>query len=309
MSSSPTVLAATLAGSSSPPGSPSSATAPVSPSSSSRLTGAAVLPPSASAPVTSPKGALTVGATSRTVQLSGDTPEAVSTDVVATNSGTIGTATASSIDANVLNNGRGTGYGMGLDPYGTGGMYSGYGGLGMGGMYGGLGMMGMGGMGMGMYGMGMTPEAQRAQMMMFMTSRIMELWGMFSQVMQMTLSSAVQFVGEYVGINQRMGQLEEENLNHEERYLNRKYELRKALSNIPREQRYVPKQPRIRKPKRPSFLRRFILRLLRHVALFAAAYFFSKQILRWVMSHSGKKLLETSAYDAVASSSNAKIDF
>ncbi|KAG5491399.1 hypothetical protein JIQ42_01300 [Leishmania sp. Namibia] len=312
MSSSPTVLAATLAGSSSPPGSPSSATAPVLPTSSSRLTGAAVLLPSTSGPLTSPTGALTVGATSPTVQLSGGSPEAVSTDVMATNSGTVGTATASSTDANVLNNGRGTGYGlgsgygMGLDPYGTGGMYGGYGGLGMGGMYGGLGMMGMGGMGM--YGMGMTPEAQRAQMMMFMTSRIMELWGMFSQVMQMTLGSAVQFVGEYVGINQRMGQLEEESMNHEERYMNRKYELRKALSNIPREQRYVPKQPRIRKPKRPSFLRRFILRLLRHVALFAAAYFFSKRILRWVMSHTGKKLLETSAYDPVASSSNAKID-
>ncbi|KAG5467633.1 hypothetical protein CUR178_01278 [Leishmania enriettii] len=316
MSSSPTIRAATLVGSSSPPGSPSSATAPVSPSSSSRFTGAAVLPPSASAPLTSPTGALTVGATSGTVQLSSGSPEAVSADVMATNGGTVGTSTASSTDANVLNNGRGTmygmssGYGMGLDPYGTGGMYGGYGGLGMGGMYGGLGMMGMGGMGgMGMYGMGMTPEAQRAQMMMFMTSRIMELWGMFSQVMQMTLGSAVQFVGEYVGINQRMGQLEEESMNHEERYMNRKYELRKALSNIPREQRYVPKQPRIRKPKRSSFLRRFILRLLRHVALFAVAYFFSKRILRRLMSHSGKKLLETSAYDAVASSSNAKMDF
>ncbi|CAG9582852.1 conserved hypothetical protein [Leishmania major strain Friedlin] len=201
--------------------------------------------------------------------------------------------------------GMGSGYGMGMDPYGMGGMYGGYGGFGMGSMYGGLGMMGMGGMGM--YGMAMTPEAQRAQMMMFMTSRIMELWGMFSQVMQITLGSAVQFFGEYVGINQRMGQLEEENLNHEERYMSRKYELRKALSDIPREQRYVPKRSRVRKPKQPSFLRSFILRLLRHVALFAVAYLLSKRIALWAMAPSGRKLLETSASEAVVSSDASHI--
>ncbi|CAC9547345.1 hypothetical_protein_-_conserved [Leishmania infantum] len=198
--------------------------------------------------------------------------------------------------------GMGSGYGMGMDPYGMGGMYGGYGGFGMGGMYGGLGMMGM-------YGMGMTPEAQRAQMMMFMTSRIMELWGMFSQVMQMTLGSAVHFFGEYVGINQRMGQLEEENLNHEERYMSRKYELRKALSNIPREQRYVPKRSRVRKPKQPSFLRSFILRLLRHVALFALAYLLSKRIASWAMARSGRKLLETSTSEALVSADASNTRF
>ncbi|KAG5467075.1 hypothetical protein LSCM1_01256 [Leishmania martiniquensis] len=313
MNSSPTVPVAALAGSSSPPGSPSSATAPGSPTSSSLMTSAAVLPPSASTPLTSQTGALTVGATSRSGELPGDSPSAPSANAAVTTSGATGAAATPSTDTNALNSGRGAGYGMGggyamgLDPYGMGGMYGGYGGLGMGGMYGGLGMMGMGGMGM--YGIGMTPDAQRAQTMMFMTSRIMELWGMFSQVMQMTLSSTVQFVGEYVGINQRLGQLEEENLNHEERYTNRKYELRKALSDIPREQRYVPKPLRIRKQKRSSFLRRLILRLLRHVALFAAAYFLSKRVLPSMMTRSGKKLIETSACDAVASSSNCKINF
>lgn len=248
-------------------------------------------------------------------------------EVALANSGTVGTtangattsAATAGTNANGLTNGVGNGYGvgsgygmgMGMDPYGMGGMsgmYGGYGGYGMGGMYGGMGMMGMGGMGMygmGMMGMGMTPEAQRAQMMMFMTSRIMELWGMFSQVMQMTLGSAVQFVGEYVGINQRMGQLEEDNLNHEERYVSRKYELRRALADIPREQRYVPKRPRARKPKGPSFLRRFIVRLLRHVVFFAAAYFLSRRIAAWVMARSGKRLLETSATQALATSAAA----
>ncbi|TPP44750.1 hypothetical protein CGC21_7915 [Leishmania donovani] len=141
------------------------------------------------------------------------------------------------------------------------------------------------------------------------TTRIMELWGMFSQVMQMTLGSAVHFFGEYVGINQRMGQLEEENLNHEERYMSRKYELRKALSNIPREQRYVPKRSRVRKPKQPSFLRSFILRLLRHVALFALAYLLSKRIASWAMARSGRKLLETSASEALVSADASNTRF
>jgi hypothetical protein len=197
--------------------------------------------------------------------------------------------------------------GMGMDPYGMGYGGMGYGGMGYGGLgmgMGGLGMMGMGGlgmMGMGMYGM--TPEAQRAQMMMMMTNSIMQLWGMFSQVMQMTLGSAVQFVGEYVGINQRLGQIEEEHLNLEERYQNRKYDLRKALADIPREQRYVPKKPRVKKPKQPSFFRRFIFRLLRHVALFVVAYYVAKRLASWAMARSGKRLLETSASKALSAPS------
>lgn len=169
----------------------------------------------------------------------------------------------------------------GMDPYG-GGLYGG--GLYGGGLYGGMGMMGMGGMGMmgmggmGMMGMGMTPEAQRAQMMMFMTSRIMELWGVFSQVMQMTVGSAMQFFGEYVGINQRLGQLEDETMNQEERYLHRRHELKKAWKDIPREQRYQPPRIRGSRPQQPSFARRLIIRLLRHATFLLLAYFLSKYI-------------------------------
>ncbi|CAJ1037244.1 hypothetical protein Q4I32_007711 [Leishmania shawi] len=305
MSSQPTAPAAAVAESNSPPGSSSSPTAPVSPTNSS-LSPSAVLLPSVSTPLTSQTGALTVSPTSGTGQLAGSSPTSLSTDVTAANGGTVGAATAS-MNANAFNNGMGTGYGMGsgygmgMDPYCMSGMYGGYGGLGMGGMYGGLGMMGMGG-----FGMGMTPEAQRAQMMMFMTSRIMELWGMFSQVMQITLGSAVQFVGEYVGITQRMGQLEEENLNHEERYMSRKYELCKALSDIPREKRYMPRRTRIRKPKKLSFLRHFIFRLLRHVVIFAAAYFLSKRVTSLLMDRYGKKLLSASGPEALASSTASK---
>ncbi|KPA86627.1 hypothetical protein ABB37_00736 [Leptomonas pyrrhocoris] len=258
--------------STSPPGSPTSPTAPASPINA----GPAALSPQS--------GALTTTPTTGTVG--------------AANTGGAMTTNASG-DLTNPNGYNSMGYGgmgyggmgYGMDPYGMG---MGYGGMGMG--YGGLGMMGMGGMGMmgmGMYGM--TPEAQRAQMMMMMTNSIMQLWGMFSQVMQMTLGSAVQFVGEYVGINQRLGQIEEEHLNLEERYQNRKYDLRKALADIPKEQRYVPKAPRMKKPKQPSMVRRFIVRLLRHVAFFVVAYFVARKLASWVTARSGKKLLETSA--------------
>ncbi|KPI82997.1 hypothetical protein ABL78_7987 [Leptomonas seymouri] len=282
----------TAAGSSStPPGSPTSATAPASPATTS-------LSPSASAlaPLPTQSGALTTAA---------------GTAGAATTGGAL-TSNANSDLANTYNNTNGYnsmgygGMGMGMDPYGMGygGMGMGYGGLGMGMGYGGLGMMGMGGMGMmgmGMYGM--TPEAQRAQMMMMMTNSIMQLWGMFSQVMQMTLGSAVQFVGEYVGINQRLGQIEEEHLNLEERYQNRKYDLRKALADIPKEQRYVPKPPRVRKQKQPSFFRRFVVRLLRHVVFFVVAYVLARKVASWAMARSGKKLLETSTSKALLASS------
>ncbi|KAK7200926.1 hypothetical protein NESM_000151500 [Novymonas esmeraldas] len=317
--STPSPSPAPVAAGAAVPGSLATNAAPAVPSLPSR---AAVLLPRASPALTPQSGALTVTTGTDGVQQGGGTVATLPTDVAATHQGTVGATagTSSTGSAGALSSGAGSGYGTGMDPYSMGGMYGGYGGYGgmggmyggMGGMYGGMGMMGMGGMGMGgmgmygmgMMGMGMTPEAQRAQMMMFMTGRIMELWGMFSQVMQMTLGSAVQFVGEYVGINQRMGQLEEENLNSEERYMSRKYELRKALADIPREQRYVPKRPRTRKPKQPSVLRRLVLRLLRHVVLFAAAYFLAKRIASWVMARSGKKLLETSVSSALGSSSS-----
>lgn len=44
-------------------------------------------------------------------------------------------------------------------------------------------------------------------MMMFMISRMVELWGMFSQVVQAAFVSVIQFADNYVGINQRMDQL------------------------------------------------------------------------------------------------------
>ncbi|KAG5492912.1 hypothetical protein JKF63_01492 [Porcisia hertigi] len=309
MSSPPTDSAVTVTESRSPPGSPSNPTAPASPVLSPLPPSTALASPSAASLSIPQTSVLNVGATPGADELHGGSLTPLSSGVPATSGGTLGTAATSSANANVLNNGvpTGYGYGVGMDPYGMGGIYGGYSGLGMGGMYGGLGMMGMGGMGM--YGMGMTPETQRAQMMIFMTNRIMELWGMFSQVMQVTLGSAVQFVGEYVGINQRLGQLEEDSLNNEERYMSRKYELRKALSDIPREQRYVPKRSRVRKPKQPSFLRRLISRFLYHVVLLAAAYLLSKRISSWLTVRSGRKLLETTASKGFSSSTTTKMSF
>lgn len=289
--------------SASPPGSPTSPTAPVSPINTALPAGGSTF-----TGLTPRTGALTT--TTGPLATAGTGGDLTTTAA----NGTTTTGTNNAANSNTVNNGynsMNSAYGgMGMDPYGMGYGGMGYGGMGYGGMgmgMGGLGMMGMGGMGMmGMGGMGMygmTPEAQRAQMMMMMTNSIMQLWGMFSQVLQMTLGSAVQFVGEYVGINQRLGQIEEEHLNLEERYQNRKYDLRKALSDIPREQRYIPKAPRVRKPKQPSTLRRFVLRLLRHVAFFFIAYFLAKRIASWVMARSGKKLLETSATKALTTAS------
>lgn len=110
--------------------------------------------------------------------------------------------------------------GMLNDPYSMGAM---------GGMYG-PGMYGMGGMGMmgGMYGMGgmgmmggmygMTPEAQKAQVMMFTMSRIVELWGVLTQVIQSTFGSAADFVCSYNNINQTMTHMESECLEQEKAY-------------------------------------------------------------------------------------------
>ncbi|ORC91955.1 uncharacterized protein TM35_000041690 [Trypanosoma theileri] len=109
--------------------------------------------------------------------------------------------------------GSGMGYGGLGSTYGGLGMGSMYGGLGMGGMYGGLGMGGMyGGLGMGgMYGMGMgmgLPEDfQRSQMTFMLVGRLLEMCGMFAGVIQMTFGSALQFMGNYIGMSQQYNQL------------------------------------------------------------------------------------------------------
>ncbi|RNF03250.1 hypothetical protein TraAM80_05956 [Trypanosoma rangeli] len=110
--------------------------------------------------------------------------------------------------------------GTGYNGLGMGGMYGGlgmgsmYGGLGMGGMYGGLGMGGMyGGLGMGgMYGglgmgMGMSEDFQRSQMTFMLLGRLLEMCGMFAGVIQMTFGSALQFMGNYIGMSQQYNQL------------------------------------------------------------------------------------------------------
>ncbi|KEG08894.1 hypothetical protein DQ04_06241050 [Trypanosoma grayi] len=111
------------------------------------------------------------------------------------------------------------GSGLGYGGLGTGGMYGGlgmggmYGGLGMGGMYGGLGMggmyggLGMGGMGMYGMGMGMSEDFQRSQMTFMLVGRLLEMCGMFAGVIQTTFGSALQFMGNYIGMSQQYNQL------------------------------------------------------------------------------------------------------
>lgn len=127
--------------------------------------------------------------------------------------------------------GMGSGYGSSMYGGGLGGsMYGG--GMGMGGMYGGMGsmglggmgMMGMGGMGMGMGGMGMGmggmgmgmggmmgESDQRGQMAFMLLGRCIEMFGMFSGVLQMVFGSIIQFMGSYVGLSQQYRQLNSDN--------------------------------------------------------------------------------------------------
>ncbi|CAD2216525.1 hypothetical protein AGDE_04748 [Angomonas deanei] len=139
--------------------------------------------------------------------------------------------------------------------------------------------MGMG-MGMGMYGM--TPEAQRGQMMMFMISSMVQLWGMLSQVVQGTLGSVVQFVGNYVGLNQRLAQVEEEGMVQEEHYRRRCVQFKKDLENVPIDREEIKQRKRHArlhsKSKQPSLLRKIIISVIRHTLLLVLAYFMSKRI-------------------------------
>lgn len=130
---------------------------------------------------------------------------------------------------NAYVNGRGYGgYGAGgmmMDPYSMGG-------YGMNGMYGGgmlsPGMMMMGG---GMYGM--SPEAQRAQMMMFMMGRVMEIGGMLTQAFTSTCGSAIELLRSYDGITQSVDQMDSEYKEQCHNYLVHEKERIKALRDVP----------------------------------------------------------------------------
>lgn len=167
------------------------------------------------------------------------------------------------------------GYGGMMDPYGMG-----MGGYGMG--MGGLGMMGMGGLGM--MGMGMTPEAQRAQVMMFMMSRIVELWGMFSQVVQTTFGSATQYVSNSNGIRQAMSSLESECLQQERAFMAHEKERAAALKDVPPEALAESKSKIVVRPrhlkvrKNPSLARRIGFTILRHSIFLVLSMFFARRI-------------------------------
>lgn len=179
----------------------------------------------------------------------------------------------------------------GMDPYGMG-MMGGYGGLGMGGYggmmgmggYGGLGMMGMGGYGMGMMGMGMgmTPDAQRAQVMMFMMSRIVELWGMFSQVVQTTFGSVNQFVGNYTGISQNMAAIETECKNQQRTFATNEKERMAQLQGLPAELTAPPPRARVsskaKRPAKPSQKSGILRTLLRHCIMLMLSMFLAQRI-------------------------------
>lgn len=125
--------------------------------------------------------------------------------------------------------GYGGGYGAGgmmMDPYGMGGY--GMGGYGMGGMVS-PGMMMMSGM------YGMSPDAQRAQQMMFMMSRVMEVSGLLSNAFGITCSSGVELWRSYYDITERVNQVESEYQEECHNYLVREKERQKALKEVPPE--------------------------------------------------------------------------
>ncbi|KAH9601332.1 hypothetical protein LSM04_000033 [Trypanosoma melophagium] len=140
------------------------------------------------------------------------TGTSISQQVASTNNTTdMSNQYASSYGSGMGYGGLGSSYGgLGMGSmYGGLGMGGMYGGLGMGGMYGGLGMGGMyGGLGMGgIYGMGMTEDFQRSQMTFMLVGRLLEMCGMFAGVIQMTFGSALQFMGNYIGMSQQYNQL------------------------------------------------------------------------------------------------------
>lgn len=166
--------------------------------------------------------------------------------------------------SSALMNGRGYGgYGAGgmmMDPYSMGG-------YGMGGMYGGgmfsPGMMMMGG---GMYGM--SPEAQRAQMMMFMMGRVMEIGGMLTQAFTSTCGSAVELLRSYHGIAQSVDQMDSEYKEECHNYLVHEKERLNALQDVPSDiltnmKTSVSRPSRIKTVSTKNSLSSFCLRALR----------------------------------------------
>lgn len=167
----------------------------------------------------------------------------------------------------------GSGYGgYGGSSYGLGGGYgSSYGG------YGGLGGYGMGmsggyGMGMGMGGMmgaGYQPSEfeQRGHMAFMLLGRVVELFGMFANVIQMVFSSVLQFMGSYVGLTQQYKQITSTEGD--------------AAQRIGPNGEVLPPQEQslaVRRRKVPESTWSVVLRNLRRAALLALLFYVARRI-------------------------------
>lgn len=172
------------------------------------------------------------------------------------------------------------GYGpnMMMDPYGMGGLYGG-------------GMLGPGMMMGGMYGM--SPEAQRAQLMMFMMGKVMEIGGMLSQAFASTCGSAVELLRSYHGIAQSVDQMETEYREEFHGYLVREKERNNSLKELPPEVLKEVSRPlgQSRKMKPVSqersvssfFIRALRFRVLRY-GVFLLFFFLCRRVKTSVMS-------------------------
>lgn len=174
--------------------------------------------------------------------------------------------------------GMGGGYGSmmgGMGGYGgmgMGGMGMGYGGM-MGGM--GMGMGGMGMMGMGMGMMGMSEQEQRGQMAIMMLSRVAEIAHAFTQVLQMTFGSVLNFAGSYVGLTAQYQQLAqaEEAVDPEQEYR----QLQQQRKAIQRKRNDV-----LRRAQQKHTPKSLFWSSLRKAAIFAIAVFLARRILGWI---------------------------
>ena len=174
--------------------------------------------------------------------------------------------------------GMGMGGGYGSMMGGMGGMGMGMGGMGMGmggygGMMGGMGGMGMMGMGMGM--MGMSEQEQRGQMAIMMLSRVAEIAHAFTQVLQMTFGSVLNFAGSYVGLTTQYQQLAQadEAADPEQEYR----QLQQQRKAIQRKRNEV-----LRRAQQKHTPKSLFWSSLRKAAIFAVAVFLARRILGWM---------------------------
>ncbi|RNE94792.1 uncharacterized protein Tco025E_10321, partial [Trypanosoma conorhini] len=129
------------------------------------------------------------------------------------------------------------------------------------GMYGGLGM-----------GMGMSEDFQRSQMTFMLLGRLLEMCGMFAGVIQMTFGSALQFMGNYIGMSQQYNQLKSGMYRDESGKwveLPKRTVTEKENLNTSRKRRYTSRK----RQERPW------VAILRRIAFFLLALFVARRLM------------------------------